>query len=160
MPRHYEQIMNKNKSHLYALMIHQANSSWLKSLGGLLGQNTALMPRCSKVVKEPFSVALIKLILRAKEGLWARGSKQSTPTNSVPNDLELAARELTQAFLRTQEHWGPLAAPAESSTAGQSPRLRDPNCQKRSKPLSTQQSTAPWDDRWRPVSCCLQYHQF
>lgn len=32
MPWHYEQIMNKNKSHLYALMIHQANSSWLNSL--------------------------------------------------------------------------------------------------------------------------------
>jgi hypothetical protein len=32
MPWHYEEIMNKNKSHLYALMIHQANSSWLKSL--------------------------------------------------------------------------------------------------------------------------------
>lgn len=32
MPWHYEQIMNKNKSHLYALMIHHANSSWLKSL--------------------------------------------------------------------------------------------------------------------------------
>ena len=63
MPWHYEQIMNKNKSYLYALMIHQANSSWLKSLRGILGQNTALMPQCGKVLKEPFSMALIKLIL-------------------------------------------------------------------------------------------------
>ena len=60
--------MNKNKSHLYALMIHQANSSWLKSLGGILGQNTALMRRCSNGVREPFSVALLNLFYEQKRG--------------------------------------------------------------------------------------------
>ena len=49
--------------------------------------------------------------------MGAKASKQSTSTNSVLNDLELAVWELIQASLCAQEHWGPLDTPEEGSTA-------------------------------------------
>lgn len=145
--------MNKNKSHLYALMIHQANSSWLKSLRGILGQNTALMPQCGKVLKEPFSMALIQLSLWAKDRLLTWKSKRSTFTSSVFNGLVLLVCELTPAFLCTYTNTGTRSMlPGEAEHKS---RLRVRECQERPKPLSTQHSTTPWDRRWLTVSRCL-----
>lgn len=146
--------MNKNKSHLYALMIHQANSSWLKSLRGILGQNTALMPQCGKVLKEPFSMALIQLILWAKDRLLTWKSKHSTFTNSVFNGLVLVVWELTQAFLCTYTNTGTHSMLPGEAQHDKS-RLRVRKCQERSKPLSTQHPTTPWDRRSLTVSRCL-----
>lgn len=140
MPWHYEQIMNKNKSHLYALMIHQANSSWLKSLGGILGQNTALMPRCSNVVREPFSVALIKLILWAKERLWTRGSKQSTSTNSVLNARVGSVGVNPGSSVHTGAP-GPTRRSRGKQHSMKNPRLREPTAR---KDQSLYQHNSPW----------------
>lgn len=59
--------MNKNKSHLYALMIHQANSSWLKSLTESWGTAPATMPQHGQVWTQPSSASSIKLILGAED---------------------------------------------------------------------------------------------
>lgn len=136
--------MNKNKSHLYALMIHQANSSWLKSLRGTLGQNSATMPQCREVLKEPFSMALIKLILWAREGVLTWKSKQSTFTNSVFNDLVLVAWELIQAFLCTSMSNGAHSAFPVRETQQEKLRTWGKELPEKIKASITRHSTAPW----------------